>query len=99
MYVFTETRHLTSEDLPLRRAFLSGYLISDSSRATNEYATHLSTNHGGIVFIYRSNFTVCRIQLDIVPIMFELHVSRAVIIAAIYRPSSVAASEAFLKNS
>ena len=100
--VLTETWHLTSDNLPLRRAVPSSYLITDFARATNNHAIHLPSNHGGIAIIYRSNFTVRRILLNIVPTMFELYVcfikqySSAYIIATIYyRSGSVATSEGF----
>ena len=102
--VLTETWHSTSDDLSLRRAAPVSYLISDSARAMYDHATHPSINHGGIAIIYRSNLTVRRILLDIVPKTFELHIcsikqhSSAFIVAAIYRPGSVAASAMFFEE-
>ncbi len=98
--VLSETWHINSSDLPLRRSAPSGYSIADAPRPG--HAGDYGTNHGGIAVVCRDSLAVRLITLPVTPTSFEIlvcHVNPAkLVLVNIYRPSSLSISELFFEE-
>ena len=99
----SETWHLDSEDITIRRITPSGYKCLDVARPRPSSGSVKRGNiaHGGVAIIYRDNMHVRRITFDVIPTTFEIvaaTVSTANVnhvFVLIYRPGSAAVDERF----
>ena len=98
--VMTETWHVCSSDLPLRRAAPPGYSIVEAARPG--YTSNCVTNHGGIAIVHHDSHTVRVITLPIRPTPFEVlvcHFNPAkLIFITLYRPSYLSITELFFEE-
>jgi hypothetical protein len=97
--VLTETWHISSTDLPLRRSAPPDYSIVDAPRPGY---TGVGVNHGGIAIVHRNSYSFRVIVLQFRPTSFEVLVCHAnpakLVFVTVYRPSSQPVSELFFEE-